>query len=275
METTIRRTAIIGNNVTIGKGTFIDDFVIIRDNVSIGDDCYIGAHCILGEFTSEGIKRKTNSQKLVIGDNAVIRSNTIIYTDSRIGDSFHTGHHVTIREKSEIGNHVSLGTLSDIQGNCKIGHYVRAHSNVHIGQKSYISSFVWIFPYVVLTNDPTPPSEVLEGVKIDPFAVISTGSVILPDIYIEGDSLVAAGSNVTKNVHKGEVVGGNPAKVISKTEKIKNRKTEEQVYPWRYTFDRGMPWESIGFDKWYQSLTNKEKGEYFPDISMENHLAKK
>ena len=27
------------------------------------------------------------------------------------------------------------------------------HSNVHVGQLSVIDDFVWIFPYVVLTND--------------------------------------------------------------------------------------------------------------------------
>lgn len=273
MKAIIKQTAIVGENVVLGEGVFIDDYVIIKDNVTIGDNCYIGARSILGEFTMDCIKnRNNNEKKLIIGNNAVIRSDTIIYTDCVIGSNFQTGHHVTIREKSNIGNHVSLGTLSDIQGDCIIKHYVRAHSNVHIGQKSYISSFSWLFPYVVLTNDPTPPSEILEGVILEPFSVISTGSVILPGVRVEKDSLVAAGSNVIKNVHKSEVVGGNPAKVISSINKIKNRKTGDDVYPWRYTFDRGMPWENIGYENWYTSLTIKEKGEYFPDEFVEDEL---
>lgn len=97
-----------------------------------------------------------------------------------MGDYFQTGHQVTIREKSRIGHHVSIGTLSDIQGDCEIGNYVRLHSNVHIGQKSVIHDYVWIFPYVVLTNDPTPPSEELVGVEIKSFAIVATGTVVLP-----------------------------------------------------------------------------------------------
>jgi UDP-3-O-[3-hydroxymyristoyl] glucosamine N-acyltransferase len=69
--------------------------------------------------------------------------------------------------------------LSDLQGHCEIGDYVRFHSNVHIGQKSKIGNFVWIFPYVVLTNDPYPPSNNLVGVTVHDFAAIATMSVIL------------------------------------------------------------------------------------------------
>lgn len=264
MDTIIKKTAIIGNNVNIGKGSYIDDYVIIKDNVTIGENCFIGARSILGEFTMNCIKIRNNSEKkLSIGNNAIIRSDTIIYTDCIIGSDFQTGHHVTIREKSIIGDNVSLGTLSDIQGDCIIKHYVRAHSNVHIGQKSYISSFVWLFPYVILTNDPTPPSQVLKGVLLEPFSVISTGSIILPGIKVKSDSLVAAGANVTKDVNKGNVVGGNPAKMISTINKIKNRETGKEIYPWRYNFERGMPWENIGYENWYSNLSEDERRKFF------------
>lgn len=264
MNTIIKKTVIIGNNVTIGKGSYIDDYVIIKDNVTIGENCFIGARSILGEFTIDCIKNRNNfDKKLSIGNNAIIRSDTIIYTDCLIGSDFQTGHHVTIREKSIIGDNVSLGTLSDIQGDCIIKHYVRAHSNVFIGQKSYISSFVWLFPYVILTNDPTPPSKVLKGVLLEPFSVISAGSIILPGIKVDSDSLVAAGANVTKDVNKGNVVGGNPAKIISTIDKIKNRENGKETYPWRYNFDRGMPWEKIGYEKWYSNLNKDERRKFF------------
>ena len=191
---------------------------------------------------------------MIIGENAIIRSGAIIYSGSEIGNNFQTGHRVTIREKAKIGDNVSVGTLSDIQGYCEIGNYVRMHSNVHIGQKSKIEDFVWIFPYTILTNDPTPPSDELVGVTLKSFSVIATGSIILPGVTVESDTLVAAGAIVTKDVHQGEVVGGNPAKVISNISKIKNRFTGEQVYPWRYTFKRGMPWEESNYETWYNSL---------------------
>lgn len=247
---------IIGENVVIEDNVQIDSYTIIRDNVTIKEGTFIGANCILGEYQVDHYdkNREEKEHPLVIGANSLIRSGTIIYGDCQIGDNFQTGHRVTVRENTVIGHHVNIGTLSDIQGYCKIGNYVRMHSNVHIGQESVIEDFVWIFPYVVLTNDPTPPSNELKGVTLKSFSVISTGSIILPGVTVEGDSLVAAGANVTKDVHKGEVVGGNPAKVISDTSKIRNHITGEEVYPWRYTFKRGMPWENSDYDTWYKNI---------------------
>ena len=270
-SSTIKESVILGDNIEIGENVYIDDFAIIKDSVSIGNNSYIGSNCIIGEYTVDCIKKRSNHKYVLsIGENALIRSSTIIYTDSQIGHDFQTGHHVTIRENCLIGDYVSFGTLADIQGNCMIKHYVRAHSNVHIGQKSIISSFVWLFPYVVLTNDPTPPSTDLCGVILEPFSVVSTGSILLPGVHIASDSLVAAGANVVKDVHKGEVVGGNPAKVIASTESVRNHITREKVYPWRYTFDRGMPWENVGFDNWYRSLSEKEIDYYFSEYQYIN-----
>lgn len=249
---------IIGENVIIEDDVYIDYNVIIRDHVTIKKGTFIGANCILGEFTMDFINtREKKAHSLIIGEHSCIRSGTIIYEDNSLGDYLQTGHNVTIREHSHIGSNCSFGTLSDVQGNCEIGDYVRCHSNVHIGQKSKISSYVWIFPYVVLTNDPTPPSNDLVGVSIDSFAIISTGAVILPGIHIASNALVAAKANVTKHVNQYEVVGGNPAKVISDVRKIKNHISGEPAYPWQYHFERGMPWEGFNFDEW--DFTEREK----------------
>ena len=196
---------------------------------------------------------------LIIGQNALIRSGSIIYAGSSIGNHFQTGHQVTIREKAQIGNNVSIGTLSDIQGNCKIGNYVRLHSNVHIGQLSVIDDFVWIFPYVVLTNDPTPPSENFVGVHVHSFAIVATGSIIMPGLDLGQDCLIGAGAIVTKSVEPYAVVVGNPAKKVSDVRKVKNKITGELVYPWREHFANYMPWDGIGFDNWYASLSLKNK----------------
>ena len=267
----IGHNCIIEDNVKLGDNVYIEDNSIIRSGVTIGANTIIGSNCIIGEHTADYYNRtSTNGLELYIGSNSLIRSGSIIYTGSKIGDFFQTGHQVTIREKTTIGNHVSIGTLSDIQGNCTIGNYVRLHSNVHIGQKSVIDNFVWIFPYVILTNDPTPPSEIMQGVHIEPFAIVATGAIIMPGINIASDSLIAAGAIVTKNVNRYEVVGGNPGKVISDVRKIKNKNTGEAVYPWRYHFNRAMPWEKFGFSSWYSSLDIEAVKEYRLDFLQED-----
>lgn len=254
---------IIEDNVTIGSNTYIDSNTIIRQGVTLGENSFIGANCIIGEYWMDFcIDRKPHVHPLTIGNDALIRSGSIIYAGSDIGEGFQTGHQVTIREKARIGNHVSVGTLSDIQGNCDIGNYVRLHSNVHIGQLSVIDDFVWIFPYVVLTNDPTPPSNNFVGVHIHSFAIVATGAIIMPGIEIGQDALVAASAMVNKPVEPYAVVGGNPAKQFSDVRKIKNKITGESVYPWRHHFDHYMPWAESDFNAWYASLNLKEKENY-------------
>lgn len=249
--TVIKAGCIIGDNVIIGNNVYVDYDVIIRDNVTIKDDGTIGARCILGEYLVDFYKDRVNKKhSLILGKNALVRSETIIYGDNTIGDNFQTGHRVTIREGAQIGCNVRIGTLSDIQGHCIIEDYVNMHSNVHVGHKSVIKKYAWIFPYVVLTNDPNPPSESLLGVTLEEFAVVSTGSVLLPGITVGTGALVGAGAIVTKNVDANMVAVGNPAKMVCETEKIRDNVTGEKVYPWQYTFDRGMPWQGIGYENW-------------------------
>lgn len=251
---TIKEHVIIGDNVILEDDVYIDYGVIIRDNVHIKKGTFIGARSILGEYLLDFFKdKKNNHHPLVIGENSLIRSETIIYGGSNIGNNFQTGHRVTIRENTKIGNNVRIGTLSDIQGHCEIGNYVNLHSNVHVGNESVIKDYVWIFPYVVLTNDPTPPSYTQQGVTVEEFAVIATGTVVLPGVTVGKDSLIAAGTIASKNINEGKILVGNPCKEIGDTTKIKNKETGEDVYPWRYTFDRGMPWQDMGYDNWINS----------------------
>lgn len=257
---TIGHNCIIEDDVVIGANTYIDSNTIIRSNTEIGISSFIGSNCIIGEYWMDFcLNREPHIHSLVIGEKCLIRSGSILYAGSEIGHGFQTGHRVTIREKSKIGNHVSIGTLSDIQGNCGIGNYVRLHSNVHIGQLSVIDDFVWIFPYVVLTNDPTPPSEDFVGVHVKPFAIIATGAIIMPGLVIGQDSLVAAGAIITKNVLDYSVVAGNPGRSISDVRKVRNKITGGPVYPWRHHFSNYMPWIESDFSTWYASLDIDEK----------------
>jgi acetyltransferase-like isoleucine patch superfamily enzyme len=255
---TVREGVHIGDNVVIEDDVFIDFNCIIRDNVHIGKGSRIGAMCILGEYCTDFYENLNNGyHPLIIGGNSLIRSNTIIYGDNVIGDYFQTGHRVTIREHSKIGNHVRIGTLSDIQGYCEIGNYVNAHSNAHIAQQTKFRNYVWLFPYAGIMNDPTPPSNALSGATVDDFAVLSACCLILPGVHVGKGALVGGGAIVSKNVDADVVVVGNPARVVGKTADVKNKFTGEQVYPWRYTFSRGMPWEDSDYETWIRSVKDK------------------
>lgn len=243
----IHKTSIIGHNVKIGNNVKIGAYSIIFDNVSIGDNVQIGSNCMIGYPQKGEFEIGSGSQ---IGNNSIIRSHTIIYENVACAERFETGHRVTIRENTVFGLNNRIGTVSDIQGDCSFGDYVRLHSNVHIGKTSKIGNYVWIFPYVVLTNDPYPPSNTLLGVTVHDFSVIATGSVLLPGTTVNTDCLIGAMSLVKGEIPSESIFVGNPGKVIGNISKIKDI-NGQNVYPWRLNFDRGMPWQDIGYDKWF------------------------
>ena len=237
----IHATAIIDDGAKLGNNVSIGPYSIIHKNVVIGDNTEIGAYCEIGLPT-----KLANGRPLIIGNGAVIRSHSVFYEGSTFGEKLVTGHRVTIRELTTAGDGFQIGTLGDIQGHCEIGDYVKCHSNVHIGQHSTVGNYVWIFPYVVLTNDPHPPSEVMAGVTIEDFAVIATMSVILPGVTVKKGALVGAHSSVNKDVAPDAVVAGSPAKFICGTEKIKLKDgSGNHAYPWRRHFHRGYPEKAV------------------------------
>lgn len=182
----------------------------IYPNVRLGNNIVIEDYCIIGAPFS-GFK----DEETVIGDNAVIRSHTVIYAGNSIGDNFQTGNKANIRELNKIGNNVSIGTLSVVEHHVAIEENVRIHTQAFIPEFTVLKKNCWIGPNVVITNARYPKSpnakNELKGAFIDEFAKIGANATILPGVRIGKNALVGAGSVVVKDVEDGAVVAGNPA----------------------------------------------------------------
>lgn len=242
----ISPTAIIGKNVKIGDNT------VIYDNVEIGDDSIICNDCVIGEpLNAYYFNESYENPKTIIGKSSLVRSHTILYAGSTFGDFFNTGHRAVIREHTVMGHHCLVGTQSSISGNVTIGNYCRLHNNVSIAQNSKLGNFIFMYPYVSFTNDPHPPSNTLIGPTVDDFTQIAAHSVLLPGVKIGKMCLISANSTVGIDVPDQSMVFGVPGKVIGKVKWIKSvEKPGQSHYPWVYNFERGMPWEGIGYDHW-------------------------
>jgi UDP-3-O-[3-hydroxymyristoyl] glucosamine N-acyltransferase len=244
----ISDSAIIGRNVRIGRNT------IIHANVEIGDNSIICENCIIGEPENESYYNDSYvNPTTVIGANSLIRSGSIIYSGSLFGEYFTTGNMVSIREKSVFGKNCVVGTQSDIQGDVVFGDYCRLNSHVQISRKCEFGNFVFIYPFVIFTNDPHPPSSLLIGVRVKDFSQIAAGTVVLPGVTIGKHSVVGANSLVNKNVNDFELHAGNPAVKICKVNYIWSKENKRPHYPWPYNFDRGLPWEGKNFDEWLKT----------------------
>jgi acetyltransferase-like isoleucine patch superfamily enzyme len=188
----------------------------IFPNVIIGKNAVIEEYVIIG---TPPRGRKPGELQTVIGDNAVIRSHTVIYAGNRIGNDFQTGHHVLVREENEIGNHVSIGTASVVEHHVKMGNNVRIHTQAFVPEMSILEDGAWIGPNAVITNAAYPLSpnvkNELKGAVVKKDAKIGANATLLPGITIGENALVGAGAVVTKDVPANKVVAGNPAKVIN------------------------------------------------------------
>lgn len=189
--------------------------VQIYANVLLGEGFVIGKWVIIGEpprGTAEGELRT------VIGTHARIRSHTVIYAGTTIGDRFQAGHGVMIREWNEIGDDVSIGTHSIIEHHVKLGRGVRVHSGVFIPEFSIVDDGAWVGPGVVFTNAMYPLGQdvkkTLQGPHVLAGAKIGANATLLPGVVIGRNALVGAGAVVVRDVPDNKVVVGNPARVI-------------------------------------------------------------
>ncbi|MBI5638827.1 MAG: N-acetyltransferase [Nitrospirae bacterium] len=206
----------------------------VYSNVVLGEGTLIDPPSIIGKLprgTAEG------ECLLEIGKHGHIRPFSTIYAGSKIGDHFQTGQGVSIREDNTIGNNVSVGTNSVLEFGNIIGDNSRIHSNCFMEMVT-IGSYVFVGPNVVFTDDPHPMGcphykECKGGAVVEDYVRIGANSTILPGVRIGRNSLVGAGSVVTKDVPPDSVVAGNPAKVI---------KTIDQLTCPRGFFERPYTW---------------------------------
>lgn len=253
------RNVFVSPSAKIGKNVRIGDNSTIYDNVVIGDDSVICNDTVLGEpLNSYYHDPAYANPPTIIGANSIIRSHTIIYAACTLGAHFSSGHRVTIREDTTIGESCSVGTMSDIQGHAKLGRFCRLHSNVHIAQGCSMGDFVFMYPYSVMTNDPYPPSNDIRGGYIGNYTQVGVQAVILPGVKVGENCLVGANSMVTRNLPSFSLGMGDPVKVVMDVRKYVAM-GKGNPYPWMKRFDRGMPWEGIGYEVWIQQNGGKQQ----------------
>ncbi len=253
------RNVSISPSAKIGRNVKIGDNCTIYDGVEIGDDTIICNDTVLGEpLNTYYCDPNYQNPPTVIGEKSIVRSHSIIYAACHIGAGFSSGHRTTIRENTVIGECSSVGTMSDLQGQVKIGKYCRLHSNVHLAQGSTIGDFVFLYPYVVMTNDPYPPSTDIRGGFIGSYTQVGVHAIILPGIKVGENCLVGANTVVNKRLPDFSLAMGDPMKVIMDVRQYVAM-GKGNPYPWMRRFDRGMPWHGIGYEVWMQQQQGQGK----------------
>lgn len=158
--------------------------------ISIGKTITIGDNVEMNALSLFGIK---------FGNNVSIHSNTIIECTGVIR---HLG------EGLVIGNNVGIAQ------NC----FIQVRGKVIIGNNVIFGPGVSIFSESHNFDNPDLPvsvqGETRKGVIVEDGVWVGTRAIILDDVTIGKNSIVAAGSVVNKDVPPYTIVGGVPAKII-------------------------------------------------------------
>ncbi len=209
-KVSIGDNVIIGNNVVIHEGTKIGNNIRIDDNTVIGKQPMRSANSIF--------KDDDRKDPAVIGDGSIIGACVIIYAGSRIGKGVLMADLSTIREDSTVGDNTIVGRSATIENLCKVGANCKIQTNAYITAYSELGDYVFIAPGVVTTNDnfagrSKERFKYHKGVIVKKGGRIAANATIMSGITINEDTLVAAGSIVTKDTPPQKIVMGSPAKV--------------------------------------------------------------
>ena len=132
-----------------------------------------------------------------------------------IGRNTYIWQYCVILEGATIGANCNINAHVLIENNAKIGNCVTIKSGVQIWSGVTLKDNVFIGPNVTFTNDIAPRSkqypENYAKTVVDRNASIGANSTIICGIHIGSNSMIGAGSVVTKDVKSHELWYGNPA----------------------------------------------------------------
>ena len=155
----------------------------------------IRAHILVREYNHSPIEDTTRKEEIIkelfgsVGVNPSIEHNfhCDLGYNIHVGENFYAGYNCTILDMAEV-------TIGD---NCMIGPNVGLYTAGHSIEPKDRNKSGYAIP-----------------IKIGNDVWIGGSCVILPGIKIGDNSIIAAGSVVTKDVPTNSIVAGNPAKII-------------------------------------------------------------
>lgn len=132
----------------------------------------------------------------------------------------------------EIGDNTKIGSYVEIRKDVKIGKNCKIQAFVFIPQGVVIEDNVFIGPHACFVNDKYPRATIKGKLKeegkdwvaektiVKKGASIGANATILGGITIGENSIIGAGSVVTKNIPDDVIAVGNPAKIIGKVKDL-------------------------------------------------------
>ena len=210
-----------GKNTVLYGNVHFGANVILEDNVVIGHPSAAELQaCLRGLQDYESVEQLYNSsskQPVIIGDNAIIRSGTVIYSGVTIGRNFDCSHNVLIRENCTIGDFVYIKAGTVIMKQVKIGSHCRLSGM--ICDNAIIADHVASFG--VLTHRYAirgiPQMREAPGPILHEGCIIGTGAILIEDVHVYEHAVVGANTLVNFDVPARSLVVGPQGHIRERT----------------------------------------------------------
>ncbi len=151
-----------------------------------------------------------------IGEGSIVRDGVILSTGVRIGCRVLVGHNCVLRRRVRIGDDSVISHLVTIQHDVVLGSRVRISSLTHLTGGTVVEDDVQIGSGVATVDDngmQWPRPTTLRAPVFRQGCRIGSGATILGDVEIGRNTLIGAGSVVTRAIPENVVAFGNPAYV--------------------------------------------------------------
>ena len=169
--------------------------------------------------------------------------------------------------------------FADIGENCHFGPYkiplypelIKLHNNVIVHGKSLLvpHDMVNIFLKRAVSGGDFGPNERLGCIEIMDNVYIGPASRILPNVRINKNCIISAGSVVTKDIPENSVVAGNPAKVIGRFDMFAASRLMNKAH--FYHFKNQMLPPEIAAAEW-DFFVRSRQGIAFQDTSVSDNV---
>lgn len=214
------KNVVIEDNVHFGENVTIGHNSVILEGTYIGDNVSIGANCILGIRPGGNKKMRKpgdSLNSLHIYPKTKIGNLVSIYTGVVIQENVFIGDHASIRENVSVGSGSVIGRGAMVELNSQIGKNVTVQTLAYVTGDTILEDNVFIGPCVSMSNDKYMGAKefTLKGPHIKKGAKIGNNASLLPGVTIGNNTIVGAGSVVTKDLDDNSTFAGVPAKMIT------------------------------------------------------------
>ncbi|MDQ7090540.1 MAG: acyl-ACP--UDP-N-acetylglucosamine O-acyltransferase [Methylococcales bacterium] len=168
MQQKIHSTAIIEDNVTLGKNITIEAFAVIKSGVEIGDNCKIGSHAVIQPYVKMGKGNEVHPQvvlgglpqdisfkaetvsELIIGDNNIFREGFTAHRATVETRATHIGSNNYFMNNSHVAHDCTVGNQTIFANNVAIGGFVDIGDYVFMGGSAMVHQFCRIGSYAIV-----------------------------------------------------------------------------------------------------------------------------